>query len=137
MPVRPTIWPSGPPYDTTDGKAAAGSVTVLLGSSKGLTTAGAGGAIFHQGTAGIAGGSERFDQFGQSLTTAHVQSSKQASLVIGSFEDVGKYTSSGQISQLAIGSAGPKGKGSRTLNAASAGVSGQPGFYNFFGDGLG
>ena len=110
---------------------------MLLGSANGLTTAGAGGAIFHQGTSGIAGVSERFDQFGQTLTTAYLQSSKQESLVIGSFEDVGKYTSSGQICQLAISSSGPKAKGSRTLNAGSSGVSGQPGYYNFFGVGLG
>jgi hypothetical protein len=126
----------GAPFDVTDGVYGAGSVTVLLGSSKGLTTAGAGGAIFHQGTTGIAGSSEEFDQFGRSLTTAYLQSSKQESLIIGSLEGVGKDTQAGQICQLAISSSGPKAQGSRTLNADSSGVSGQAGAYEWFGASL-
>ena len=126
----------GAPFDVTDGVYGAGSVTVLLGSSKGLTTDGAGGAIFHQGTTGIAGASESFDQFGRTLTTAYVQSSKQESLIIGSSEGVGKNIQAGQICQLTISSSGPKAKGSRTLNADSSGVSGKSGAYEWFGVGL-
>ncbi len=126
----------GAPFDTTQGVYGSGSVTVLLGSAKGLTTAGAGGARFHQGTSGIPGASERLDQFGRTLTTAYVQSSTQASLIVGSLEGVGKKAQAGQIGQLSIGSTGPRAKGSRILNADSAGVTGRADAYDWFSNGL-
>ncbi len=127
----------GAPSDDVGAAFAAGSVTVLLGSSEGLTTTGAGGAIIHQGTTGIAGASETFDQFGRTMTTAYVQSSLQESLIIGSLEGVGKKPHAGQICQLGISSSGPKAKGSRTLNADSSGVAGHAGESEWFSIGLG
>jgi len=94
----------GAPGDVTHGIRDAGSVTILLGSPDGLTTAGAGGPIFHQETSGISGRSERYDAFGYSLTTAFVQGTKQESLVIGSTESLAVAQFSGQICQLAVSS---------------------------------
>jgi hypothetical protein len=127
----------GAPTDVSDGIRDAGSVTVLLGSPDGLTTAGVGGAIFHQGISGIAGRSERYDAFGSSLTTAYLQSSKQESVIVGSGESLAKAEFAGQICQLSIGSSGPRASGSRTLNAASKGVAGAPGEWDSFGNALG
>ena len=69
---------------------------------------------------------ERFDQFGRTVTTAYLQSTKQQSVVIGSFESVGK-TPGGRSDHPAGRRIEPvrRAAGSRTLNADSAGVSGQ------------
>lgn len=103
----------------------AGSVTVLLGSSRGLTTAGLGGTRFTQNTAGIAGTAEKGDGFGGSLTIAAVQSQQRGNLIIGvPFEDVGKVLDAGAFTQLAATGAGPTATGSRTYDASSKGVKG-------------
>ena len=102
-----------------------GSVTVLRGSSTGLTTAGIGGKRFHQDTPGVGGSTEAGDQFGYSVVATFVQGRIQASLVVGArSEDVGGVRGAGQFHQLAISSSGPTGTGSRTLHLDSAGVKG-------------
>ena len=68
----------GASRDDIGGARSAGSVTVLLGSADGLTTAGRGGALFHQGTAGISGSNETQDSFGNQLSTAWVQGADRA-----------------------------------------------------------
>ncbi|WP_332643157.1 hypothetical protein [Aeromicrobium sp.] len=112
-------------YDDIDGKNAAGSVTILLGSSTGLTTAGSGGARFHQNTSGIAGSVEAGDYFGASVAIANVQSQTQGSLIIGApSEGVGTVMDAGQFHQLSIATTGPKTSGSVALNLGSTGVKG-------------
>ena len=113
-------------------------MTVLLGSGDGLTTAGRGGLLIHQGVAGLTGTNEAQDSFGTSLTTAWVQGADRANLIIGSpSEDVGKKESAGQIHQLAAGATGPRANGSRAFRADSAGVRGGSGGFHCFGGGLG
>lgn len=103
----------------------AGSVTVLLGSSTGLTTAGLGGSRFDQNTKGIAGTPERRDGFGRSLTIAAVQSRQRGNLIIGvPFEDVGRVVDAGAFTQLAATAGGPSGIGSRTYDSNAKGVKG-------------
>lgn len=112
-------------FDDVDGKNAAGSVTILLGSPAGLTTAGNGGTRFHQNTSGIAGSVESGDYFGSDVAISHVQSKTLGSLIIGApGEDVGKVTEAGQFHQLSIASSGPKTSGSVALNLGSTGVKG-------------
>ena len=112
-----------------------GSVTVLLGSSAGLTTAGAGGTRFTQATTGIPGTPEIGDAFGDTVTAARLQSRSQATLVIGvPGEDVGKIRDAGAITQMPIGSSGPTATGSRTVTANTAGVQGTSATGERFGD---
>ena len=128
----------GAPHDDIGGVRSAGSVTVLLGSADGLTTAGLGGSLFHQNSAGVSGSNEALDYFGNGLTTAWVQGTDRANLIIGSpFEDVGKTESAGQVHQLAAGATGPSASGSRAFRADSPGVRGASGNAHWFGDGLG
>ncbi len=115
----------GTPWDWVGAKAKVGTVTVLLGSASGLTTAGAGGSRFHQDVAGIAGSAENGDAFGRTLAIANVQSKTQGSLVIGAEQEtIGTVKYAGQFHQLSISSSGPKGAGSVTLHLNSAGVKG-------------
>ena len=128
----------GAPHDDIGGVRSAGSVTVLLGGTDGLTTAGLGGSLFHQNLAGVSGSNEARDYFGTALTTARVQGADRANLIIGSpFEDVGKTESAGQVHQLAAGATGPEANNSRAFSADSAGVRGGSGGFHWFGDGLG
>ena len=116
------------------GDAFDGSVTVLLGSPNGLTTAGVGGTRYTQATSGIAGSAEIDDDFGEALTAAFVQSESQASLIIGSpGEDVGNLENAGSVTQLSINNAGPKPSGSRTFTADTRGVQGRAGQDEEFG----
>ncbi len=117
------------------GDGGDGSVTVLLGSAAGLTTAGAGGTRFTQSTAGIPGTAETGDSFGDTVTAAHLQSRAQATLMIGvPGEDVGKIRDAGAITQLPIGTAGPTPTGSTTVTANTAGVQGTSATGERFGD---
>ena len=118
------------------GDTRGGSVSVLLGGSTGLTTAGAGGTRYTQSTAGIPGTAETADSFGDVVTAAFLRSRTQATLVIGvPGEDVGRIADAGSITQLGIGGAGPDPTGSNTITADTAGVQGKARTNERFGDG--
>lgn len=115
----------GVPFDDVNGQADAGSVTALLGSKTGLTTAGASGASFNQDTPSIEGSAEEGDWFGETLSIISPSLSGPGAAVVGvPNEDVETLSSTGQIVQLALGTFGPKAVGSRTINADTAGVQG-------------
>ncbi|MCW2789199.1 MAG: hypothetical protein JWP56_1502 [Aeromicrobium sp.] len=115
----------GVPYDTIDGKRGAGSAIILLGSSSGLTTAGQGGARYHQNSPGVPGTAELQDVFGRALTIANVQSRTQGSLIIGApREKIGTIDATGQFHQLSIMASGPRTSGSTAFNLDSTGVRG-------------
>lgn len=115
----------GVPFDLINGQGGAGSVIILLGSPTGLTTAGEGGARYHQDTAGVPGTAEDIDVFGRSLSIANVQSKTQGSLIIGVLrEKIGSIEAAGQFHQFSIMSTGPKATGSTAFNLDSTGVRG-------------
>ncbi|MEJ7635528.1 VCBS repeat-containing protein [Aeromicrobium sp.] len=115
----------GVPFDTIDGKRGAGSAIILLGSSSGLTTAGEGGARYHQNTPDVAGTAELQDALGRAVSIANVQSKTQGSLIIGApLEKIGTIEAAGQFHQLSIMAGGPKASGSVALNLDSTGVRG-------------
>jgi hypothetical protein len=115
----------GVPFDLINGQGGAGSVNILLGSPTGLTTAGEGGARYHQDTSGVPGTAEKIDVFGRTLSIANVQSKTQGSLIIGVLrEKIGAIEAAGQFHQLSIMSTGPKAIGSTAFNLDSTGVRG-------------
>jgi len=118
------------------GDSIAGSVTVLLGDTNGLTTAGSGGTRYSQATHGVVGTAESGDRFGEVVTVAFLQSGSQASLLIGApGEDVGRAVDAGSVSQLSISGAGPTPSGSRTFTVDTPGVQGVAGRDESFGGG--
>jgi hypothetical protein len=117
------------------GDTGGGSVTLLLGGTTGLSTRGLGGSRFTQSTPGIVGTPEPGDSFGDTVSTANVQSRTQASLIVGiPGEDVGRVIDAGAVTQLSITPAGPDPRRSRTLTADSAGVQGRAERGDQFGD---
>lgn len=115
----------GVPGDVINGKPSAGSVNILLGSPTGVTTAGEGGARFHQDTSGVPGTVELQDGFGREVSIANVQSKTQGSLIIGvPREKVGSISAAGQFHQLSIQASGPRTSGSTAFNLDSTGVQG-------------
>lgn len=115
----------GVPFDEINGQGGAGSVIILLGSPTGLTTAGEGGARYHQDSPGVPGTAEDIDVFGRALSIANVQSKTQGSLIIGVLrEKIGKIEAAGQFHQLSIMSGGPKTTNSTAFNLDSTGVRG-------------
>lgn len=115
----------GVPGDVISGKRSAGSVNILLGSPTGVTTAGDGGARFHQDTSGVPGTAELQDGFGREVAIANVQSKTQGSLIIGApREKIGTVNATGQFHQLSIQTSGPRTSGSTAFNLDSTGVRG-------------
>ena len=123
----------GAPGDNIGSIVGAGSATVLLGSSAGLTTDEAGGQRFHQDIAGIAGAAEKNDAFGFSVAAAFVQTPDQASLVIGAPAETVAGDTAGQVHQLSTIEFGPNPIGSRTFHLDSPGVKGTPADNDSFG----
>ena len=118
----------GAPFDAVGPVPQAGSVTLMLGSASGLTTAGPGGSRFHQNTPGIAGASEELDFLGFSVALAFVQTPDQANLIIGApAEDIHGIPGTGQFHQLTTNEFGPNPFGSRTFHLDTPGVQGLPG----------
>ncbi|MDR7085230.1 hypothetical protein J2X11_000069 [Aeromicrobium panaciterrae] len=115
----------GVPFDEINGNGGAGSVNILLGGPTGLSSAGEGGARYHQDTAGVPGTAEDIDVFGRTVSIANVQSKTQGSLIIGVLrEKIGTIEAAGQFHQLSIMAGGPKGTNSTAFNLDSVGVRG-------------
>lgn len=124
--------------DEISGKEDAGSVTVLLGSPSGLTTAGLGGANYGQATSGVAGSPERWETFGEAVHTVPVRNGTQSLMVVGTpWESIPKADAAGQVHQFAYTKAGPTGIGSRSFNADTPGLQGLAEDGDTFGDSLG
>ena len=124
----------GAPGDDVRSTQYTGSVTILLGTGSGLSTAGAGGRRLHQDTPGIGGAVETNDSFGGSVATPHLQSEGQASLVIGApWETVRGKLSAGMVHQLAATPSGPSATESRTFHLSTPGVKGTAALEGLFG----
>lgn len=71
----------GAPGEAVDGKAFAGSVTVLLGSARGLT--GSGARAIHENTEGVSGAAEADDSFGAAVDLTDRNGDGRADLSVG------------------------------------------------------
>ncbi len=128
----------GTPNDSVGSVRGAGSVSLLLGGSAGLSTAGAGGSRLHQDSAGIPGVPRAGEEFGGVLTAAPIQSGTQENLVVAvRFQAVGKAYGAGTIHQLAKSADGPRGARSVTLHLDRPGVKGKTVRNGWFGWSLG
>jgi hypothetical protein len=78
----------------------AGAVTILFGSASGIATAGA--QTLFQGSGGISGSAEEFDNFGVSLASGILANDDLADLVVGvPGEDVGAVGEAGAVNLIA------------------------------------
>ncbi|GGU63725.1 FG-GAP-like repeat-containing protein [Streptomyces daghestanicus] len=110
-----------------------GEIQVLYGSAKGITATQK-PKVFHQDTAGVPGGAEWGDWFGQSLSVGDVNGDKYADVLVGVPEEaVGSLASAGSVALL-------RGSASGLTTAKAAGytqdTAGVPGAAEA-GDGFG
>ncbi|MFI8099509.1 FG-GAP and VCBS repeat-containing protein [Streptomyces sp. NPDC086023] len=100
------------------GQGSAGSVTVLRGGPKGVTTTGA--RVVTQGTAGVPSASEATDLFGWSVLAADTDGDGAAEVLVGG---PGEDTYSGRVWILRTGPAGLTGTGATSLYSRALGGS--------------
>lgn len=110
----------------------AGSVTVLRGSSTGLTATGS--KAFSQSTSGVAGTNETADLFGYSLAAGDITRDGRDDLVVGSRESVGSITSAGTVTTLLGSASGLTGTGSQAFTQNTSGIPDSAEASDDFGD---
>jgi hypothetical protein len=125
----------GSPGEWIGAIARAGSVTVIPGTSDGLT--GAGSTSFHQGTPGVPGANEAGDAFGGALASGDVTGDGHADLVVASpRENVDPVINCGVITLLKGTSSGLTAAGAQLWHQNSAGVPGTNEAGDIFGEAL-
>jgi hypothetical protein len=128
----------GAPADSISSIEDAGSVTILLGRSTGLSTSEAGGERISQDSPGLPGTPEPGDLFGYALAAPLVQTPDEASLLIGvPGETISGVIEVGLIHQLATNEFGPDTASGRTFDQSTSGVQGDPVDVDLFGLALG
>jgi hypothetical protein len=97
---------AGAPGETVNGRQAAGAVSVLNGPPGGLANE----RLLFQGTAGIPGTPESFDDFGAAVAPTDSNGIGQWDLAVGApGEDIGSDVDAGSVNLLAGSTAGPSG----------------------------
>ncbi len=117
----------GQPSAGESGGNAGGQITVLHGSSSGLTTSGQ--EVITQDTAGVSGAPEYGDAFGQSVSVGDTNNDMYADVLVGvpqedlTRDGVGR-SNAGMVHLLYGTASGLTGSGSLTLHQDTAGVPG-------------
>jgi len=102
-------------------KGCAGQVTVIYGSSGGLTKNGA--KVFNQNSPGVPDTAEVGDEFGLAVAAGNYGKTSQADVVVGvPFEDIGATNAAGAINELFGTSGGLTGSGAKFFSQGSNGV---------------
>jgi hypothetical protein len=97
---------AGAPGETVNGRAFAGAVSVFNGPPSGLANE----RLLFQGTAGIPGSPESFDQFGAAVAPTDSNGIGQWDLAVGApGEDLGPDENAGAVNLLAGSTGGPGG----------------------------
>jgi hypothetical protein len=113
----------------------AGAITVLYGSSSGLT--GMGSQAFWQGADGVAGRAERFDNFGWTLAADDFNNNGFADLAIGApAEDVGSVPDAGAVNVLYGAGGGLGAAGNQQIWQGAGGIAGTAEVGDNFGSAL-
>ncbi|MEU7110072.1 esterase [Streptomyces sp. NPDC046182] len=114
----------GAPGATVGGRRGAGLVTVQYGSSRGIGTTRA--AVLHQNTAGVPGGAEIGDAFGQAVATGDLDGDGYDDAIVGvPGEDIGTRADTGGALILwgsPRGLVGSQSQGLESLLGATAGA---------------
>jgi hypothetical protein len=97
---------AGAPGETVNGRQAAGAVSVFNGPPGGLANE----RLLFQGTAGLPGAPESFDEFGAAVAPTDSNGIGQWDLAVGApGEDLGPDAEAGAVNLLAGSAAGPSG----------------------------
>jgi len=114
-------------------KVAPGAVVSLVGRSTGLSTTGV--KVISQDSAGVAGGTEEDDWFGDSIGVGDVTGDGYGDVLVGvPGEDIGSTREAGSLVLLRGSSSGLTGTNSQSLDQSSALVPGSAETGDFFAD---
>jgi hypothetical protein len=117
-------------------RGCAGQITVLYGSSGGLTSNGA--KVFNQDSTGVPDSAEPGDEFGFAVAAGNFGKSSFADVAVGTpFEDIGATSDAGAINELFGTSTGLTGTGARFFSQDSTGVEDTAEANDDFGSSLG
>jgi hypothetical protein len=122
------------PTEDVGAVADAGAVTVLYGSTKGLTSSGA--RVFTQNAAGVASNAERGDLFGFALTAGDFDNDGFADLAIGVRREDGSRVDSGAVNVLHGSAVGLTGSGSQMFTPNNIGTGNRARPADLFGSAL-
>jgi hypothetical protein len=132
----------GVPFESVGSVDGAGAVNVLYGSSTGLQATGTGGPddqLWSQDSTGVAGASEAFDAFGNSLASGDFNGDLRDDLAVGvPFEDLGTADNQGAVnviygSATGLQATGTGGPNDQLWNQDTSGVKDQAESFDFFG----
>jgi len=106
----------GMPSEAIGSDAIAGSVTVMYGSSSGITTSGS--TSWSQDSSGIAGAAEAHDDFGNCVLALNVTSKTRSDLVIGvAGESSSTFINNGALAFLKGSTSGITATGSQAIGS--------------------
>jgi len=113
----------GTPNESSGDKDKTGTITILQGSSKGITTKKS--KFIHKGSFNIPGNITPYDRWGSVLIASDFNNDGYIDIVVGTpDETVGPAQKSGSITVLNGSVLGPIGRNSFTLNQTSPGING-------------
>ncbi|MDR7086701.1 hypothetical protein J2X11_001540 [Aeromicrobium panaciterrae] len=123
----------GAPSENIGSIESAGAVTLLKGSSSGLTATGS--KVWHEDTSGVAGAAEEQDNFGSALAAGDFDDNGRDDLAIGvAGESIGASDFAGAVVVMkGSSSSGLTTSGSKQWHANTSGVPGATGYRDYFG----
>jgi len=125
----------GVPGEEINGKDDVGAISIIFGTSGGLSSAG--NKQWSQDSDGVNGKAEVGDQFGAALRTGKFDGDAIGDVAIGvPGEDVSGIVDAGQISVLFGSASGPNATGDQMWNQDSSGISGKAETGDAFGTSL-
>lgn len=126
----------GAPTEDVGSIDSAGAVTLLKGSSSGLTTTGS--RTWHSDTSGVPGAAEAQDRVGSALAAGDFDNNGRDDLAIGvSGESIGEQAFAGAVVVMkGSASTGLTTSGSKQWHSNTSGVPGAIGYRDYFGESL-
>lgn len=125
----------GAPNENIGSIADTGAVTILFGTTGGLSSSGA--QAFHQGTVGMPGTNETSDRFANDLAAGDFNADGRDDLAIGTrAEDIGSIVDTGSITVLTGTASGLTTSGAKAFHQGSSGMPGVNEVSDHFGSSM-
>lgn len=121
----------GAPQDSAAKEGFEGTVTVIKGSTSGLTAAGS--AVWSQNSPGVPGAAELDDDFGLSVSVGDFNGDGHADVAAGALEGIGSVIHAGSVTVIYGASTGLVSTKAQAWSQNSSGIAGSAEPNDFFG----